>query len=77
MELRGIDCRHRFVAQGSNKKTELGIFVDPPPSVDSAASLGGAVETGLTVVEVEFLLVETELTVVEVGFLLVEPQFEG
>lgn len=56
MELRGIDCRHRSVAQGSNKKTESGTFVGPPPSVDSAASLGGAVETGLavgqTVVEV-------------------------
>ena len=64
MGLRGIDCRHRSVAQGSNKKTELGTSVDPPLSVDSAAFLGGAVETGRaagqTVVEVEVLLVEPQ-----------------
>lgn len=64
VELRGIDCRHRSVAQGSNKKTELGTLFDPPPSADSVASLGEAVETGLaagqTAVEVEVLLVEPQ-----------------
>ena len=64
MELRGIDCRHRSVAQGSNKKTELETFASPPLSVDSATSQGGAVESvlaaGQTAVEVEFLLAESQ-----------------
>ena len=62
--MRGIDCRHRFVARGSNKKTVSGTFVAPPPSVDSAASLGGAAGTGLaagqTVVEAESLAAEPQ-----------------
>ena len=64
MELRGIDCRHRSVVQGSKKKTELETFASPPQSVDSATSLDGTAEpvlaAGQTAVEVESLLAEPQ-----------------